>query len=268
MAPEYLGRGDARRSMELLWGRSQPATRGPKAALDVETVVRAGIELADAEGLEALSMRHVAERLGMGTMSLYTYVPGKGELLDLMVDTVYGERLDEVPSDPDGPLRDRLAAMAREQWAFFQRHPWTLAIASGRSVLGPNEADSYERALSVVADLGLPARDAVAIVDAISLFVRGAARDAAEAAGAEAATGKAEAEWWTEREPLLNEVMTPERFPTLSRLAEGGGFDVPPDTENYNVQFIVDDFEFGLQRLLDGIDSLVASATAARRLPE
>jgi AcrR family transcriptional regulator len=254
MAPEYLGRGDARRSMDLLWRRFRLATRGPKAALDLETVVRAAIELADAEGLEALSMRRVAERLEMGTMSLYTYVPGKGELLDLMVDTVYGERSDEAIVDPAGGLRARLEALARHQWTFFQRHPWALSIASGRSVLGPNEAESYDQALSVVADLGIPARDAVAIVDAISMFVRAAARDAAEAAGAEAATGQTEQEWWTERDEILTEMMTPERFPALARLAAEGGFNVPPDTENYNVRFIVDDFEFGLQRLLDGIE--------------
>ena len=183
MAPEYLGRGDARRSMELLWGRSVPATRGPKAALELATVIRSAIELADAEGLDAVSMRRVAERLEMGTMSLYTYVPGKGELLDLMVDTVYGERTDEAIVDPASGLRARLDALARHQWAFFQRHPWALSIASGRSVLGPNEAESYDHALSAVADLGIPAREAVAIVDAISMFVRGAARDAAEAAG-------------------------------------------------------------------------------------
>src|SRR5918999_541648 len=204
MAPEYLGRGEARRSMDLLWGRSQPATRGPKAALDAATIVRAAIELADAEGLEAVSMRRVAERLEMGTMSLYTYVPGKGELLDLMVDTVYAEQLVAEGAEARD-LRSRLETLAREQWAFFQRHPWTLSIASGRSVLRPNEA----------------------------------------------ATGKAEAEWWTEREAILNEVMTAERFPVLDRLAADGGFDVPPDTENYNVRFIVDDFEFGLQRMLD-----------------
>jgi AcrR family transcriptional regulator len=257
MAPEYLGRGEARRSMDLLWGRFLPATRGPKAALELETVILAAIELADADGLDAVSMRRVAERLEMGTMSLYTYVPGKAELLDLMVDTVYGERVDEAAVDPGTGMRERLEGLARDQWAFFQRHPWTLSIASGRSVLGPNEAKSYEHALSAVADLGIPARDAVAIVDAISMFVRGAARDAAEAAGAESATGKTELEWWTERDAILAEVMTPERFPTLGRLAADGGFDVPPDTENYNVRFIVDDFEFGLQRLLDGIDAFV-----------
>jgi AcrR family transcriptional regulator len=257
MAPEYLGRGEARRSMDLLWGRSQPASRGPKAALDLKTIIRAAIELADSEGLDAVTMRRVAERIEMGTMSLYTYVPGKAELLDLMVDAVYGEDVDHVDVAADSGLRTRLEALAREQWAFYDRHPWALSIASGRSVLGPNEAESYARALSTVADLGIPARDAVAIVDAISMFVRGAARDAAEAAGAEAATGKTEVEWWTERDAYLNEVMTPERFPTLTRLGADGGFDVPPDTENYNVRFILDDFEFGLQRLLDGIEGYV-----------
>ena len=248
---------DPIRGLVLLWGRGERPSRGPKPGLDLDRIVRAGVTVADAEGLEALSMRRVAERLEMGTMSLYTYVPGKAELLDLMVDTVYGERTDEAVVDPGSGLRERLEALARDQWAFFQRHPWSLSIASGRSVLGPNEADSYERALAVVADLGIPARDAVAIVDAVSMFVRGAARDAAEAAGAEAATGKTELEWWTERDAILSEVMTPERFPTLSRLAADGGFDVPPDTENYNVRFIVDDFEFGLQRLLDGIEGYV-----------
>jgi AcrR family transcriptional regulator len=255
--PEYLGRGDARRSMSLLWGRPQPGKRGPKAALELESVVRAAIELADEQGLDAVSMRRVAERLELGTMSLYTYVPGKGELLDLMVDTVYGERADEMAADPNSGLRERLEALAVGEWAFYQRHPWTLSIASGRSVLGPNEADGYERALSVVADLGLPARDAVAIVDAVSMFVRGAARDAAEAARAEEVTGTTEYEWWTEREAQLTEFMSPERFPTLTALGAAGGFDVPPDTENYNVRFIVDDFEFGLQRLLDGIEAHV-----------
>jgi AcrR family transcriptional regulator len=256
MAPEYSGRGDARRSMELLWGRQARGTRGPKPAMDLETIVRAAIELADADGLDAVSMRRIADRLGVGTMSLYTYVPGKGELLDLMLDTVYGEdAVDPLPST--GSLRERLEAGARRQWAFLHRHPWILSVASSRAVLGPNELDGYERALSVVADLGVSARDAVAIVDSVGLYVRGAARDAVEAAAAERVTGVSETQWWTERDAILTEKWTDERFPTLTRLGAGGGFDVPPETENYNVQFILDDFEFGLQRLLDGIEAYV-----------
>ena len=260
MAPEYAGRGDARRSMELMWRGATRASRGPKAALELNAVVRAAIELADAEGLEAVSMRRVAERLEMGTMSVYTYVPGKGELLDLMLDTVYGELHGDAPAAARVGWRERLEALARDQWAFYKRHPWTLSIASGRSVLGPNEVESYERSLSIVVDLGLPAREVVAVVDAVSMFVRGAARDAGEAAGAERATGKTEAEWWSERDKLLTELMADRDLPTLGRLDAEGGFDVPPDTPNYNLRFIVDDFEFGLQRMLDGIERYVDAA--------
>ena len=253
--------------MELLWRRASPRTRGPKAAFELDTVVSAAIELADAEGLEAVTMRRVAERLEMGTMSLYTYVPGKAELLDLMLDTVYGERLRDAGPGLNAPWRKRLEAMARGQWAFHQRHPWTLSIASGRSVLGPNEAGSYELALSVVADLGLPAREMVAVVDAVSMFVRGAARDAAEAESAERVTGQSEEEWWTERDALLTELMAESDFPTLGRLDAEGGFAVPPDTPNYNVRFIVDDFDFGLERMLDGIERHVEAASVRSRRP-
>lgn len=244
--------------MALLWGTEAKPRRGPKPALSLEQVVGAAIELADAEGLDALSMRRVAERLGVGTMSLYTYVPGKSELLDLMLDTVYGEKADPAGSAEASPdLRARLEAMARDQWALHERHPWTLYIASSRAVLGPNELTSYEAALSIVADLGLAARDAVAIVDSLSMYVRGAARAAAEAERAAQETGKSEEDWWYEREPTLSEVLVPERFPTLNRLGAEGGFDVPEDTLNYNLQFVLDDFEFGLQRILDGVQAFV-----------
>ncbi len=265
MAPEYAGRGDAVRSMELLWGRTaKGGARGPKQGTDLESVVRAAIEIADAEGLKAVSMRRVADRLGLGTMSLYTYVPGKGELLDLMLDTVYGERSPEVVGAGPTP-RAALEALARDQWDFHHRPPWTLYVASSRAVLGPNESDAYEAVLAVAADFGVPARDAIAIVDSLSMYVRGAARDAVEAAAAERVTGMTELEWWTARDEILSEVMTRERYPTLARLDAEGAFAVPPDTENYNLRFIVDDFEFGLQRLLDGIEAHVRTARPSRR---
>ena len=260
MAPEYAGRGDAARSMELLWGQSAKGTRGPKQGTDMATVVRAAVDLADAEGLDAVSMRRVADRMGLGTMSIYTYVPGKAELLDLMLDTVYAERV-ETPAAP-APASDQraeLESLARDLWEFHRRHPWTLYIAAGRSVLGPNETASYEAALSVAAKLGVPARDVVAIVDALSMFVRGAARDAVEAESAERVTGVSELEWWTERGAILTEKMGGEAYPTLARLEAEGAFEVPDDTPNYNLRFILDDFEFGLQRLLDGIEAHVAA---------
>jgi AcrR family transcriptional regulator len=255
--------------MDLLWGRRPKPTRGPRAALTLEAVVQAAIDLADREGLDALSMRRVADALGVGTMTLYTHVPGKGELLDLMLDTVYRECTDEhaVDASARGGWRAAMEAGARIQWALHERHPWTLYIASSRAVLGPNELTSYEAALARVADLGLPARDAVAMADSLSMYVRGAARDAVEARGAEVATGKTEDDWWQEREPTLEEVLDPERFPTIVRLGANGGFDVPPDTANYNERFVRDDFEFGLQRMLDGFQSHVARLAALTGRP-
>jgi AcrR family transcriptional regulator len=265
MAPEYSGRGDAARSMELLWSRAtKGGARGPKQGTDLDSVVRAGIEIADADGLEALSMRRVAERLGLGTMSLYTYVPGKGELLDLMLDTVYGEHSPDVGRSATSP-RQALEALARDKWDFHHRHPWTLYIASSRAVLGPNETAAYEAALTVVGDLGVPARELLAIVDSLSIYVRGAAREAVEAAAAERVTGMTEMEWWTARDEILTQKMAPDRYPTLGRLESEGAFAVPEDTENYNLRFILDDFEFGLQRLLDGIEAHVRAARPARR---
>jgi AcrR family transcriptional regulator len=269
MRPEYSGRGDAVRSMDLLWGRRPKPTRGPKASLTVDAIVGTAIDLADRQGLDALSMRRVADALGVGTMTLYTHVPGKGELLDLMLDAVYGEAepagTAETPDGPAAGWRAALEAGARRQWALHERHPWTLYVASTRAVLGPNALAAYEAALAPVAELGLPAREAVALADSLSMLVRGAARDAAEAIGATQATGQSEDDWWREREPLLGEVFDAEWFPTLARLGAAGGFDVPSDSPTYFHRFAVDDFEFGLQRLLDGFEAYVARHASPER---
>src|SRR5918995_3143148 len=126
---EYASRGDHRRTMELLWGVGAPTTRGPKPGLALATIVATAVELADAEGLAAVSMRKVAERLGRSAMALYTYVPGKAELLDLMLDTVYGE---DVAPAPDGGWRVAAEAPARATWELYLRHPWVLQVAGGR----------------------------------------------------------------------------------------------------------------------------------------
>lgn len=98
MATIQTGGGDPARSMALLWGtEAPPRTRGRKPGLTVGGIATAAIELADTEGLEALSMRRVAQRLGVGTMSLYTYVPGKAELVDVMLDAIHLEPRSEAP---------------------------------------------------------------------------------------------------------------------------------------------------------------------------
>lgn len=289
MAPEYAGRGEPRRSLDLLWGDGPRPRRGPKPGLSVEAVVAAAIAVADAEGIGALSMRRVADHLGrqasergsrktVGAMSLYTYVPAKAELLDLMLDTVFAEQVSAIRAattagPPDDPLaeltvdwRAGLEARARADWALYHRHPWMLQLAHARSVLGPNEMAAYDASLRLVDGLGLSGREMVAVVDLVAVYVGGAARGAIEAAAAPAATGMTDTEWWVAREQILIEKMSDAtRFPTVVRVSEQGGFDVAPDAVDYNLAFAVDDFEFGLQRVLDGIERLIESRRKGRR---
>lgn len=250
---EYTGKGDPARTMALLWRESErpSGTRGRRPGLGVDRVVRAAVEVADTEGLAALSMRRVAERLGVGTMSLYTYVPGKAELLDVMLDTVYGEALGG--DRPGVGWRAELARISRRNWALYQRHPWLLQVATGRPSLGPNTMAKYERELRTVAGLGLTDVEMDSVVTAVGGYVHGAARGAVEAAQAESQTGMTDEQWWTAHAPFLARVFDAERFPTAARVGTAVGEALGSAYDPRHA------FEFGLERMLDGIEALVRS---------
>lgn len=258
---EYVSRGDPRRSMELLWGRNQAPARGPKQGVTVEAIVAVAIELADAEGIDAVSMRKVAERLGRSAMSLYTYVPSKHELFDLMLDAVQGEGL--VEHDTSAGWRGAAEAWARAAWAGYERHPWVLHIAGARPTLGPNETAAFEAGVRLFDGLGLSGVEMTRSFVAMASYVAGAAKSVADARAAEATTGMTDDEWWEARSPLVDELVPDyaERFPVLSRLAAEQAFDqldrAPGDDTPYLERDLLDTFEFGLQRLLDGIEAYV-----------
>lgn len=250
MTTEFSGAGDPARSMALLWRTSERVSRKGRPELNVDRIVRAAIRIADAEGLPALSMRRVAEALGVGTMSLYTYVPGKAELVDVMLDTVYAEatRPPEVP----GGWRARLELVARENWAMYRRHPWLLQVAAtSRPPLGPNLIAKYDYELRAVDGIGLTDVEMDSVVTLIGRFVHGAARGAMEAGQVARQTGVSDEQWWRATAPYLERVFDTRRFPVAVRVgaaageAHGGAYDAEHA------------FEFGLQRVLDGIEALV-----------
>jgi len=251
MATELTGIGDPARSMALLWrGPAPPGPRrGPKAGLDVDRIVAAAVALADAEGLAALSMRRVAAELGVATMTLYTHVPGKGELVDLMLDSVLGE-LD--PQEPAGDWRARLTAVARANWDLFVRHPWAVHVATGRPPLGPNLMAKYERELRAVDGLGLSEVQMDLLVTLVNGFVRGAVSGLEEKAEAERATGITDEQWWAATEPYLSAVFDAERFPTAARVGPVAGAELQAAYDPRRT------FDFGLRVLLDGIARLVS----------
>jgi len=264
---EFSGRGDPVRSMELLWGVGDAPTRGRKPGLTVAVIVAAAIELADAEGLASLSMRRVGDRLGKSAMAVYTYVPGKGELLDLMLDAALGE-LRGGYSLADG-WRPALEAAARDQWQVYERHPWMLQVSGSRAGLGPNELAAYEAQVRLIDGLGLSGIDMTRTVSLLSGYVRGAAKAAADAAAAERQTGVSDADWWAARSPMLASLVDAERFPMWTRLSQEHVFaqhDHPESGTPYTVQVALDSFEFGLQRVLDGIGAHI-TRTAARPGP-
>ena len=138
MPTERSSAGDPARTLRLLWREPGPADsrRGPRQGLSIEQVAAAAIALADTGGLDAVTMRAVAHALGVVPMSLYTYVPGKAELLDLMLDTVY---LQMPRGDLSGmPWRERLAAVAQENRDLFTLHPWIAEVSTSRPRSAPD----------------------------------------------------------------------------------------------------------------------------------
>lgn len=244
MTTEYSGTGDPERSLALLWRKLPPPSRGPKPKLTVDQIVRAAIAVADAEGLPGLSMRRVATELGVGVMSLYTYVPSKAELLEIMLDEVIGEPAKPGPSG--GDWRARLEAAARSEWEMYQRHPWVLQVSIVRPPLGPNVMRAYEGLLAIIDGIGLDEVQMFRIANLVSDFVKGNARSAVEWALAEQSTGVSHDEWWLARAPIIEKYAEGD-YPVSSRLAEAELY--LPDPAG--------DFEFGLQRVLDGIQLLV-----------
>ena len=120
-----------------------------------------------------------------------------------------------------------------------------------------------DASLRVVDGLGLRGREMVAIVDLVAVYVGGAARSAIEAADAPAATGQTDTDWWLERERILDRKMGDgSAFPTVSRVSLDGGFDVGEDQAEYNLAFALDDYRFGLERVLEGIERFLEARSA------
>ncbi|MEJ2873297.1 MULTISPECIES: TetR/AcrR family transcriptional regulator [unclassified Saccharothrix] len=238
-------RSDPARALAVLW-----RTGVPRKGLGLDRIVAAAVELADAEGLAAVSMRRVADKLGVGTMSLYTHVPGKAELVDVMVDTVSAETGRE---DVPGGWRARLAHVARENWALCLRHPWLLEVSGHRAVLGPGVAAKYDFELRAVDGIGLTDVEMDAVLTLVLGHVRAAARLAVEAARVERSTGLTDEQWWAAAAPVLAAVFDPARFPLAARVGAAAG-------QAHGAAFSGEHaFEFGLERVLDGVEALVRS---------
>jgi AcrR family transcriptional regulator len=238
------GTPEGRRVVELLWAPTQQTPgRGPKPRLSLPDVVAAGVAIADEEGLAALSMRKVASRLGVGAMSIYTYVPGRSELIELMIDRVYGEH--QIP-DAKLPWRQRVEQWARETWRIYNAHRWLLDYNMARLPIGPKVLDVSEGLYAALADAGFDAAENVAMSNLIQWQLLGAARSMISDADEARHTGVSAEAYWDSRASFWDTYFDWNRYPTMAAIWEAGGFDDPSGW----------DFERMLDRLLTGIGQL------------
>ncbi|ADI11045.1 putative transcriptional regulator, GntR family protein [Streptomyces bingchenggensis BCW-1] len=221
---------------------------GPEHELTRERIVRAAIEIADSEGLAALSMRGVAARLGVAAMSPYRHVGSKEDLVLLMADTAFGEK--SYPADPPTGWRPRLELAARTLWALYRNHPWlTQTGPLTRPLLLPNLMVHAEWVLATLDGHGLDPTTVLDLHVLLYSYVQGIAASLEQEAQAEAATGLSEDEWMDRQSQALQAITTSPRYPTFTRITASlpNGYDLRLDEL----------FEFGLGPLLDGIAGII-----------
>jgi AcrR family transcriptional regulator len=228
---------------EVVWTRLERAT--PRALREVDRIVAAAIAVADREGLDALSMRRLASSLGTGTTSLYRYVRNKEELLTLMVDAVNAG--DPFGSAHRGDWRSTFTSLARTHRRQLLAHPWLVAEIASRPAIGPNTLRAADKGLSVALGMGLDATTAGSVVATLLRYVRGAVADELAELDAERRTGMTQDEWRRSIAPYVVEVVDSGRYPSFAAVI--GSPDPTDDAQ----------FEFGLERLLDGFERLAES---------
>jgi AcrR family transcriptional regulator len=241
--------------LDLLWGRRERGKRGPRPGLSASAIVEAAIRVADADGLEAVSMARVAHELGFTTMSLYRHVASKDELLQLMWNgsAVGAESLVLEGED----WRAKLRMWSEVQRDMLDRHPWITQMPMAAPPLAPNSMHFVERGMAAFDGTGLPDWLRIRVIGLISSYTLNEARmahDAARAAKmaleAAQAAGVAPAPLPT-YESLLRELLDEESYPRLHRLAWFGAESLPDERA---------EFLWGLDRILDGVQVLIDQA--------
>lgn len=251
MAKRRAPTPDLARSIYLLWGHHPRPGRNDLA---VPAIVRAGIELADADGLDAVSIRRVADRLGVGAMSLYGHVPSKDDLTDLMVDAVFGELYDDVEAaNRTGDWRTGLRFVADRNSDLFRRHAWLLDVRPSRPTVGPNASRKYETELRPLDGIGLTDIEMDAALTLVLSHTESTARASRTVSRTRDESGMTDAEWWAVVAPILDRVIVDENeeLALAARVgtAVGVEFNAASSPEHA--------LAFGLDTVVDGIQARI-----------
>jgi AcrR family transcriptional regulator len=240
--------------LDLLWGRRRGGTRGPKPGLSVDAIVQTAVAVADADGLEAVSMARVAQELGFTTMSLYRHVTSKDELLQLMWNAS-AQGAEELVLEGDG-WRQRLQMWALVQREVLDRHAWITQMPMAAPPMAPNSLTFVEKGLEALDASGLAAADKLRVIGLISSYTLSEARMAHDAARAAQdaptpADGNELPSNWT-YELLLRELIDERTYPRLHQIAWSDEIGDNPSGFDEHEEYL-----FGLDRILDGVQALI-----------
>lgn len=236
------------RSIAAAWGLGERPGRGPKPGLSLERIVDAAIRVADRDGLDAVSMSRVAKELGASTMALYRYVDAKDELLQLMVDAVYGPP--PAPTADGEPVREALRRWAWGVLRVYRAHPWVLRVPITGPPITPNAVTWFESGLQSLRNTAMSEDEKMETVLLVSVFVRGIETALLEVRAAFLESASTEQEAMSGYGRALARLIEGRDFPALQRAIASGVIDADDDPN--------EEFVFGLERVLDGIDAHIA----------
>jgi AcrR family transcriptional regulator len=230
-------------SRENLWMRPERPARGPRPAFSRARLTEAAIQIADSEGLDAISMRRLATEIGAGTMSLYRYVSGKDDVIELMIDAVVADYL---PPDAvmTGDWMADLRGLAVRVRQTMLRHPWIAPLSGTRQQPSPNRVRMLDAALRMVDGLGVSVNEMLTVIGTVFAYVNGFVQSELAEAEALRRTGLDLVEWMTLQVPYLQSVVASGQYPMVARMLTDGGQDYVD---------VGDRFAYGLDRLLGGI---------------
>jgi AcrR family transcriptional regulator len=243
------------RAVALAWGVAANPQRGPKRELSIERIVDAAIEIADAEGLAAVSMSRVAASLGFTTMSLYRYVTSKDDLILLMQEAA--TEISPPAEHVEHGWREGVTAWVLAIRGAYREHPWLVDIPISGAPITPNSLLMVDWMLRELRPLPLSDGEKMSTLLLLTSYARATAAQERDLVAAAAALAGADGASIEHTFAALVELVTPERFPDLSPLFAAGGYlaDISDAADD-------EDFEFGLQRILDGVEYHVGRVEA------
>ncbi|MFD5383673.1 TetR/AcrR family transcriptional regulator [Streptomyces sp. NPDC021218] len=224
-----------------IWMRPERTAVGRKPTYSRAQITQAAVRIADAEGLEAATMRRIAAEIGTGAMSLYRYVPSRDDLIELMADHLMGEI--DITGMPSGDWRADLTRYANGLRAMWLRHPWVATVHRSLPGFGPNQLLLIERVMGAL-DAHVSIDENLRLMALLNSHIEGAVREEISMAEEVRRSGLSASEWMARSSPRIHQLVNSGKYPIFTKIV----------TESHQPHLNRDDqFRNGLEHLLDFI---------------